>query len=196
MQKVILKYGLIGGLVVSFLMVGTILFFLGHEDSPYGMIYGFAGMILAFSSIFFAVKTYSLENKGVSFGKALLIGLGITLIASTFYTATWLVYVNTAGKGFEEKYSAAVKIKMDKQREETIAKMQQDGKSAEEIANKEKEFTTEAEDNRKMMELYKNNFFVKAAFTYLEIVPVGIIMSLLIAIIYIFIGRSKTEAAL
>lgn len=195
MKKVILKYGLIGGLVVSLLMVGTIAFFIGHEDTPYGMVYGFASMILCFSSIFFAIKTYRQEEGSISFGKSLLIGLGITLIASTFYTATWLVYVSTAGKGFEEKYAAAMQIKMEKEKEATVAKMQAEGKTAEEIAKKQESFEKEAADNKKMMELYKNNILVKAGFTYLEIVPVGIIMSLLIAAIYLFIGRAKPGEA-
>ncbi|MBI1781815.1 MAG: DUF4199 domain-containing protein, partial [Sphingobacteriales bacterium] len=88
MKKIVLVNGIIGGLIVAVMMLISMAWLKnGHSNMEWGMVYGYASMIICFSFIFVAIKTYrdKYNNGTVSFGKAFMIGLYITLIASTFY---------------------------------------------------------------------------------------------------------------
>ena len=93
MKKIIWTYGLAAGFISTIgymvmLLSGEMNF---DESMENGMVYGFAAMIAAFSLIFVATLKYRKKNGGVlSFGKAFLIGLYISLIASTVYVGVWL----------------------------------------------------------------------------------------------------------
>lgn len=194
MTRKIFLYGLIGGAIVSGLMVGTIALMKDSDHGVGGMLYGYATMILAFSSIFFALRSYRNENGGsITFGKSLLIGVGITLIASSIYVATWMAYVSTAGKGFEDKYSAAMQVQMEKDSIAAVGKMVAEGQPAEKIEAKQKAFTKQRQDSKQMMDLYKNNALVKAGFTYMEILPVGLIISLIMAGVFAFLKKPGAQ---
>lgn len=162
MKKNILLYGIIGGFVslTGFLLMGC-------TEEAWGMVAGFASMILAFSLIFVAVKNYrDKENGGViTFGKAMQIGLLITLVTSTVYVVVWLIDYAYFNPDFLEKYHAA-----------TIKSLEKSGATASEIKAKTaemKEFAT----------MYDSNIFYRAAITYTEILPVGIIISVISALI-------------
>lgn len=167
MKKTVLNYGLISGLIVSLWMSVTMLGFgcLGADNMELGMILGFAGMIIAFSFIFVAIKNYRDKFNGgtVSFGQAFLIGLFISLIASTFYVVTWLVIYYNFMPDFMDKYAAKV-----------IEQAQASGAPAAEI----KAQIAEMEHNK---ELYKNPIFV-ILFTYVEILPAGLLISIVTAL--------------
>jgi di/tricarboxylate transporter len=131
------------------------------------MVLGYASMILAFSLIFVAVKNYrDVYNSGIiTFGQALKIGLLITLIASTVYVIIWMIDYSYFVTDFGEKYQAQV-----------LAEMKASGASADAIKKQGAEMAV-------MMDRYKNSAVFRAMFTYLEIVPVGIVMSLIAALI-------------
>lgn len=162
MGKSILLYGLIGG-VVSLLGF----FLMGCTGDVWGMVAGFASMILAFSLIFVAVKNYRDKQNGgaVSFGKALQIGLLVTLVTSTVYVVIWLIDYAYFNPDFLEKYHAM-----------TLKALKESGASAEKIR-------TEAAEMNKFAIQYNNNIFYRAGVTYTEIVPVGIVISLIVALI-------------
>lgn len=198
MSKVILRYGLYGGIFISIALGGTVLLMQNDElHGKWGMVYGYATMLVAFTSIFFAVRSFRNQQADgrVGFGKALLIGLGITLMAGTFYTATWLIYVSTAGKGFEDKYSAMMEKQMQQEKAATIEQMKKDGKSQEEIDKKDAGYQKQMEDSKKMMALYRDNIFVKAGFTYIEILPVGLLVSLIAGFAAILQDRKANAPA-
>lgn len=167
MQKTVLNYGLISGIIVSLWMSVTMLGFgcFSDENMEWGMALGFAGMIIAFAFIFVAIKNYRDKFNGgaVSFGKAFTIGLWISLIASTFYVVTWLIIYYNFMPDFMEKYAA-----------KAIEQIQASGAPAAEI----KEQVAELEHNK---ELYKNPIFV-VLFTYVEILPVGLLISIVTAL--------------
>ena len=166
MKRLIWVYGIIAGLISIGWAIGFIA--LGNtEDFENGMIYGYAAMLIAFSLIFVAVKSFRDNQNGgvITFGKAFKIGLYITLIASTVYVGVWLIYYFNFNTDFMEKYM-----------EHSLAKMKADNKSAEEISK----FTTEL---TQMNEWYQNPFF-NAMITYTEILPVGLIISLICAAIF------------
>ena len=139
------------------------------------MIFGYATMILAFSLIFVGIKNYrDTHNNGqITFGKALGIGLLITLIASTVYVVIWMIDFSYFIPDFGEKYQA-----------QAIAEMKASGVSAAEIQKQSAEMAT-------MMAKYKASPTFRAMFTYLEIAPVGIVISLIAALIL----KKKPEPA-
>jgi hypothetical protein len=164
MKKNIIVCGLIGGCIS---IVGFVISM--NSDTihfDYGMIFGYASMLLAFSLIFVAVKNFrDKHNSGVvSFGRAFKIGLFITLIASTVYVVTWLITYYFFIPDFMEKYAAHM-----------VEGMKEKGVSQAEIDKQVSEM-------KSIAEMYKNPFF-NALITYMEILPVGLIISLIAAAI-------------
>ena len=162
MTKNILVYGLIGGFISlsGFLLMGC-------TENAWGMVAGFASMILAFSLIFVAVKNYRDKQNGgiISFGKALQIGLLITLVTSTVYVVVWLIDYAYFNPDFLEKYHAS-----------TLKALEKSGATAAEIQSKSAEMKV-------FGQAYDGNIFYRAFITYTEIVPVGVIISLIAALI-------------
>jgi hypothetical protein len=171
MKKTVLTYGLIAGIIASVGMGISLAIGIDHMDSVWGMILGFTGMIIAFAFIFVAIIKYRdrINNGSVSFGNAFLIGLGISLIASTMYVLVWMVEYKYVYPDFMEKYAA-----------QTVENMRAEGVPASEIDQ------TAAEMNQ-FKEDYKNPWY-RAAVTYTEILPIGILASILAAAI---LRRSK-----
>lgn len=177
MKKIVIICGSIAGLIVTSLMLASIAGCFGGSDfegSLGSMLLGYTTMLVAFSLIFVGIKNYrDKHNDGIiSFGKALKIGLLITLVASTIYVVVWMIDNYFFIPDFYEKYSAHI-----------VAKMKSAGASAAEIQK-------QIAENQKMGEMYKNPFF-KAMFTYIEILPVGIIVSFVAALI--LKRRPKTD---
>lgn len=173
MKKLVLVYGLIAGLIVAAMMAFTTGYYCARGDFEGGMIYGYSSMLLAFSMIFVATKLHRDKQNGgvISFGKAFRIGFLITLIAATIYVITWLVIYYNFQPDFMDKYAAAV-----------LREAQASGASATELAEK----TAEME---KYKEWYKNPLFV-TGMTYVEILPVGLVVSLITALL---LKRSKPK---
>jgi len=156
MKKFIWLYGLIAGLLcsVGYLTMGD------DMDMDKSMVYGFASMILAFSLIFVATYQYKKRNGGITFGKAFMIGLYISLIASSIYVGLWLITYYNFRPDFMDKYSACV-----------IDQLKASGKSPAEIQ-------AGIDEMNQMKESYKNPLYVIAT-TYMEIFPLGIVVSLI-----------------
>ena len=166
MKKLILTYGIIGGLIpaVWFLISEGMLPDSVSLDTRLWL--GYASMIVAFATIFVAVKKYR-DNFGgglITFGKALRIGLLVTLVASTLYVIVWLISYPLFFPNYFERYMAMLKLQM-----------QAEGKSAAAISQ-------EMATTVKYREMYKNPVF-NILLTYSEIVPVGIVISLIAALI-------------
>ena len=163
MQKNIIIYGLIGGIVVSILMVFSVN---NITDFDRGLFVGYASMLIAFSLVFVGIRNYRDKyNDGVvSFGKAFKIGIMIVLIASTIYVIAWLIDYSYFVPDYLEKYSAKV-----------LDKLKAGGASQIEIDNQTKEMANFAV-------MYKNPFF-NAMMTYMEILPVGLIVTLISSLI-------------
>ena len=167
MKKIVIVCGLIAGLIVTSLMLASISGLFNNSEGGLGsMLLGYSSMIVAFSLIFVGVKNYRDKHNfgAISFGKSLKIGLLITLIASTIYVIIWQIDYYFFMPDFYEKYSAHI-----------ISDMKAHGATQAAI---QQQITA----NKSNGEMYRNPLF-NAMFTYLEIVPVGIIMSLLAALI-------------
>jgi hypothetical protein len=165
MKKIILTYGLIAGIIVSALMILGIFINKDHNLTV-GMIYGFASMIMAFSMIYVAIRQFRNQFLGgkISVGKALLIGLGITLIASTFYVLTWEIEYKYVFPDFMQGYAKV-----------SLESMKAEGASAAAI----QKATAEMDE---MVKNYNKPLY-RVSTTYGEILPVGVLISLICAFI-------------
>ncbi len=166
MKKVVLVYGIIAGLIVAGMMAFSTSYYCTKGDFDHGLIYGYTAMIIAFSMIFVGVKSFRDKHNGgtINFGKAFKIGLFISLIASTMYVVSWLINYYCFMPDFMDKYAAAM-----------VAKAKASGISAGELAKK-------TADMAQMKEWYKNPLFV-ILMTYVEILPVALVVTVITALI-------------
>jgi uncharacterized protein DUF4199 len=164
MKKTVLTFGLISGALLSAMMLMTLPFqdAIGHGTR--GMVVGYTTMVLAFLLVYFGVRSYRDNVAGgtVRFGRAFAVGALIAGVASLCYVATWEVYYFKASPDFIAKYQA---YQLEKERAS--------GATAEAIARKKAELD-------KFAEMYKNPAF-NAAITFLEPLPVALIVALLTA---------------
>jgi hypothetical protein len=166
MKKNVLVFGLISGLIVTAMMVISTITCYNSNKFEGSEVLGYTTMLIAFSFIFVAIKNYrdKYNNGVISFGKAFKIGLFVTLIAGTMYLLAWLVEYYLFVPDFMDKYCTHV-----------INNARADGASSTELAEKTKQMDS-------MRELYKNPLFV-ILFTYFEIVPVGLLVTIICALI-------------
>ena len=176
MKRIVLTFGLIAGAIMAAMMAITMPF---HDRiSPSnGMVIGYTTMVLAFLLVFFGIRSYrdTVGAGKISFGRALGVGLLIMLIASVCYVVTWeIIYFNFL-PDFGERYAA-----------HAAESLRHSGKPPEQIQE-------EIEQMTKMMTLYKNNIFFNLAITFSEPLPVGLVMTLISALI---LRRRETKESL
>ena len=164
MRRIVLTFGLISGAALSAMMAISMAF---HDQIGFGnagLIIGYATMVLAFLMIFFGVRSYRDKVGGgaVTFGKAFQVGLLITLLSSACYVASWQVVYRNFMPDFMDKYSA-----------HELDKARQAGATEAQLAAQSREM---ADFN----EMYKNPL-VNIAFTLLEPLPVGLVITLISA---------------
>ena len=163
MRKTVLTFGLIAGAILSIMMLATIPF---HDEIGFDRaeVIGYTTMVLAFLLIFFGVRSYRDNVRGgsVSFGRAFAVGALIVAVASACYVATWQVVYYGLVPDFVEKYQAHV---IERERER--------GASQEAIDRK-------AAELKKFAELYRNPL-VNVAITFVEPLPVGLVVALVSA---------------
>lgn len=164
MARIVLIFGLISGAIAAALMwilVGVVK--TGAIDFDNGATWGYATMIIALSLVFFGVKSYRENNGGhITFLKGLQVGILITLISSVCYAASWELYYRGSGQEFLQKYTSYY-----------IEKMKKEGASEADIEKTRVE-------NEQFMKLYEN-FFIRFGMTLMEILPVGVIVTIISA---------------
>jgi len=164
MKKTVLTFGLISGVIMAGLMLAHVPFVeqIGFDN---GTIVGYTSMVLSFLLVFFGIRSYR-ENVGggyISFGRAFSVGILIALISSVIYVLTWEVAFQNWLYDFPEKYTNYV-----------VEKARASGVSAEEVARRREEWNS-------TWALYRSNFLIRAAFSFLEPFPVGLIITLISA---------------
>jgi uncharacterized protein DUF4199 len=161
-KKIVWTFGLIAGGVLSAMMLITMPFEASFEGVA--EIVGYTTMVLAFLLIFFGVRSYrdTVGGGSVSFGRALAIGALITTVSSLCYVATWeLIYF---------KFAPTMAARFDAV---AIEKAKRGAASPEEAQRKTAE-------TQRFLSLYKNPF-INSAITFLEPLPVGIVIALVSA---------------
>ena len=160
MTKIVLIFGLISGAIAGVLMWLLVTFVRSDRiDFDNAMLVGYATMIIALSMVFFGIKSYRDNHGGqITFGKGLQVGILISLISAVCYAACWEIYYPRIGEEFMQKYTTYY-----------LDKMRKEGASDTEIEQARTE-------GGQFMEMYKN-FFVRFAFSMMEILPVGIVVT-------------------
>ena len=161
MLRTILKYGIIGGLIVGLLMALTIPLVRGTAAEPYGMAIGYLTMLIALSTVFVAIKRRRDHEQGgvIRFWPALVLGLGISFVASLLYALAWEALLPMMGGDFIGEMTA-----------KAIADQRARGVSGEALAR----FTAQMEQFRRD---YANPLY-RMSISFTEIFPVGALVSL------------------
>ncbi len=163
--KIAIKYGSITGLVIMASWVISY-FIWGGVHFPGGEVFGYAVMLLAFSTVFVAIRNKKMSSEnGISFKDGFLTGLGIVLVATIIYVIGWtFVYMPAFEPDFVERFQST---QIDKVNQLNIS---EDQKAA------------QINDIKSFNETYKKPH-IMAMFTFIEIFPVGLIVSLICALI-------------
>jgi hypothetical protein len=159
MKKTVLTFGLIAGVIISVLMDGSVLL-AGKIGSGHSLLLGYANMVASFLLVYFGIRSYRDNTLAgqISFGRAFACGILITLITTICYVATWEVIYFNFIPHFMDSYWAA-----------QIHKVQSSGLDPAAIATKIAEI-------QHTQQLYQNPF-VNMAYTFMEPLPVGLIIT-------------------
>ena len=167
MLKRILIAGLAAGLITGgFLFIsisgaGDDVFEGDHGNAA---LYGYASMLLALSLIFVAVKRQRDIAQGgvIKFLPAFGMGLAISAVASVVYALGWELTLATTGLDFIGPYTEAA-----------IQSARESGMSGDELA-------AFIEEKQGFADMYNNPLF-RIPMTMLELIPVGVLVSLVSA---------------
>ena len=175
MKKTILTYGLISGIISSLMMAATVPF-MHNLNGHNGYLFGYTAIVLSFLLVFFGIRSYrdNVCNGQITFAKAFVIGISITLISCLFYVVTWeIIYFNFIPHFMDSYFANAVD------------RIKSSGASSDTIQAK-------LADLEKSKRLYSNPLY-NAALTFLEPFPVGLVITLLSAAILRKKSPAQTE---
>lgn len=167
MRKTVLRFGLASGAVVIALSAVMMpLFMHGVVDFGHSEVLGYTIMVLSFMLVFFGVRSYreNVAGGAIGFGRAFQVGLLITLVACAMYVVGWEIAYFNFFPDFLPRYSAHV-----------LAKMRASGASPADLQRT----TAEMAD----LARHYDNLLFNSAITFMEIFPVGLIVTLLSAAI-------------
>lgn len=166
MQRTILLFGVASGLIVAIPMFTMLALDPQHESWSSSMFAGYTMMLVALSLIFFGVKRHRDRELGgvIKFLPAFLLGLGISAVAGVVYVIGWEITQALTNYAFATEYPAAA-----------IEAARAKGASPAEI----EKLTAEMAEFSKM---YVNPLF-RLPMTFIEIFPVGLIVSLITALV-------------
>jgi hypothetical protein len=164
MLRTSLIYGLIAGLIVAIPMFSLLAMDSEHTAWSSSQLFGYSMMILALSLIFIGVKSYRDKVRGgvIKFLPAFLLGLCISAVASIVYVVGWEIAQSFMEHDFASSYSSSM-----------IEAARAKGASPAEIEALSAQMA-------EFQEMYANPLF-RLPMTFIEIFPVGLIISLIAA---------------
>jgi hypothetical protein len=164
MKKTVLTFGLLSGALSALMMASTVPFMhkIGFDK---GLIVGYTAMLISFLVVYFGIRSYRDNVAGgqLSFGRGFSVGLLITLISCVCYVVAWeIVYFNFI-PDFADQWGAYA---VEQLRAAGATQAALDAKAAE------------------MLEFKKmyDNLLINAAFTFVEPLPVGFLVTLVSAV--------------
>ena len=166
MKRAVLIWGLILGVLLSINLVIMVYLCYTEPDFMPSMVLGYLLILVMLSTVFFGMKNYRDKhlNGIISLGQAFKTGALIAFVGATIYVIVWLFMYYLYVPDFMDKFSA-------KELKNAIS----DGASATEIAKIKA-------DTQTYKELYKSPFWV-VILTYLEILPLGLVVAFISALI-------------
>lgn len=175
MKRNILIFGLVLGTILCINMVYMVRLCYTNPDFKSNDVVGYTIMVVIFSLIFFGVRNYrNKELEGViSFGKAFKTGALIALAGSTIYVVVWLFYYYLFVPDFLDVFIKHV--------------LKETAQNGGDVAAK----TIEMQNFK---EMYKSPVFV-VLITYFEVLPVGLAVALVSALILKRKNRSESNVS-
>ena len=164
-MKYALTYGLLSGFVIiATMLTGIVLS--GQESFFSSEWFGYLVMLVALTFIFVGVKRYRDVERGgvIKFRPAFAMGLAIAAAAGVAYVAVWEVYLAVTDYAFMDEYIAGI-----------IRARQAEGVSAAALPQ-------EMAKLESLRANYANPLF-RIPMTFLEIFPVGLLVSLVSALL-------------
>ena len=164
MFRNILKFGVIAGLVVGGVNFAMVVGLAGKPHIENGMLIGYATMLVALSAIFVGIKQQRDRELGgvIRFWPAFGMGLAISVIAGVFYVFAWELSQAITGGDFAQTWANYM---LDQARAK--------GADTAEIAKISAEMA-------EFKIQYANPWF-RLPMTFSEIIPVGVLVSLVSA---------------
>ena len=164
MLRLITLYGIFAGLIVAIPMVWMMMTLTKDAAPGNGAFYGYLTMIVALTTVFIGIKHYRDKVLGgvIKFGPALLVGLGISAVASVVYVIGWEISLVFSDYDFADSYSKAM-----------VEAARAKGLSPEEIQKA-------SADAESFVTMYRNPLF-RMPITFIEMFPVGVLISLISA---------------
>jgi hypothetical protein len=164
MKNAIVRYGIFAGLIVGIPMILYMSSIPEHAPTAPSMVLTYVAMLVALSMVFVGIKQYRDRTLGgvIKFMPAFIVGLGISAVAGVFYAIAWEISMAFMKFDFAQFYANAI-----------VEQARASGADAQGLAAaaaKAAEFTT----------MYANPLF-RVPMTFLEIFPVGILVSLISA---------------
>ena len=159
MVRILLVFGgLAGAIAIAAMLVNM-------STGVHSLVVGYLILFTALSLIFVGIKTYRDRALGgvIRFSTAFGVGIGIALVASVLYVVVWEIYLAATDYVFMDQFAHAMV-------EEERAK----GASAADLARMQSDMAA-------MAESYNNSLLMRIGFTLLEILPVGLLVTLVSA---------------
>ena len=164
MTRIVLIYGTIAGLIVAVPMVALMLLLTEQTAPDNGAFYGYLTMIVALTAVFLGVKRYRDKVHGgvIRFVPALMVGLGISVVAGLFYTVGWEISLAASGFDVGNVYSRTAV------------------EAARAAGAPEAEIQRVAEQAAAFARMYANPLY-RLPITFVEIFPIGVLIALISA---------------
>ena len=165
MKKIVLTFGLISGAITAVMMFAT-LPFVGKVSFDKLEVIGYTTIVVSFLMVFFGIRSYRENVNGgtITFGKAMKVGLLITLLSCACYVIAWEIIYFKITPDFADKYGTYM-----------IEKSRAAGASAEAIAAQQEQM--------KSLKAMLDNPLLNVAITLLEPLPIGLLVTLISAAI-------------
>jgi hypothetical protein len=165
MKKTVLTFGFLSGGVAALMMFATVPFIdrIGFDK---GALVGYTAMVISFMFVFFGIRSYRDNVLGgrIAFGRAFGVGLLITLISCVCYVVAWQIVYDNFMPDFMDRYAAYL-----------IEGLKAKGASAAEIGATEQQMA-------EFKVMYANPF-VRFGLTFIEPLPVGLLITMVSAIV-------------
>ena len=164
MKNVIVRFGIIAGLIVGIPMILYMTSIPERAPTAPNMLLTYIVMLVALSMVFVGIKQYRDRALGgvIKFMPAFIVGLGISAVAGVFYAIAWEVSMAFMKFDFSEFYANAM-----------VEQARANGADAQGIA-------AAAAQAAEFTRMYANPL-IRVPMTFLEIFPVGILVSLISA---------------
>lgn len=164
MTRIILIYGFVAGFIVAVPMLWGMLSMTEATIPDNAALIGYVTMLVALTAVFLGIKHYRDRVLGgvVGFVPALVVGLGISAVASVFWAVGWEISLALTGFDFPETYLNA-SLDAARSRGASDAELRQI-----------------VEDGSAFARMYANPL-IRFSITFVEMFPIGVLISLVSA---------------